>query len=256
VRRKKVKAKARSSRSARNFKRPRGEFSQEGKSESLKLQDKKRKLNEGRTHEFPIDTDGHFILISYKPTTVLLSGRSRIAFFDSNLPDPERFEHKTMRRLYDAAFALESGAVGPKLRLWLANALRQLAEQVDSIKPNWDARIPFGMPESAPGRPANAAWTQPFLALDVELGRAAGQTAEHAIEKTGKAWLQGYEVVEKAHKKWGKVCRKIVSTVKREDGRDGISLADSMADHQQGLRMGWAHRTRIGPGYRKKTRAA
>jgi hypothetical protein len=153
--------------------------------------------------------------------------------------------------------ALERGAVGPQLRSWLAVALRRLADQVNQPKPDWDARVPFGMPQSTPRRPAaNAAWTQPLLALDVEFGRAAGQTTEDAIEGTGKAWRQGNDVVEKAHKKWHKACRKIVSTLTREDIRDGFSSADTTADHQAGLRLFWAHRARVAAGYRPQKKRA
>jgi hypothetical protein len=249
MRMKKVKAKARAKGSigasgARQSKAVNGEFSLEGKHENRELRDRKRQLNEGRTHEFKIDAAGHYILLSYKPTPARLSKRNRIAVFESNLPDSERFEQQTIRRLYDAAAALESGSVGPKLRSWLADALRQLAGQLDRTEPNWDARTPFGMPPTAPQRPATPGWSQPFLALDVEFGRAAGQTTEHATATTGKAWLQSDDIVEKAHKKWSKVCRNIVLTITREDGRGGISKADSAADHQAGLRLIWAQRTR------------
>jgi hypothetical protein len=256
---KKVKTKARAKGSigsggARQSKAPDGEFSLEGKLENHELRDKKRKLNEGRTHEFKIDPAGHYILLSYKPTTGRFSKRSRVAVFDSNLPDPGSFELKTIRRLYDAASALESGAVGPKLRLWLADALQRLADQANRTEPNWDARTPFGTPPATPGLPGNAAWTQPFVALDVEFGRAAGQSTAGAAAATGKAWSQDYDVVEKAHEKWSKVCRRIVLTITREDGVDGISPADSAADHQAGLRLIWEQRTRGAAAHRMKKR--
>jgi hypothetical protein len=244
----KSRARRTTGRGARKPQRPKGEFSQEGKGEIRRLRERERKLNEGRKHEFPLDTAGHYILVSYKPTKARSKGRSRIAFFDSNLRDAERVGYETTRRLYDAVAALERGAVGPQLRSWLAVALRRLADQVNQTKPDWDARIPFGIPQSMPRRPANAAWTQPFLALDVEFGRAAGQTTEEAIEKTAKAWRQGNDVVEKAHQKWHKACRRIVSTVTREDIRDGFSSADTTADHQAGLRLFWADHARVGPG--------
>ena len=230
-------------RGARKPQKPGGKLLKRAGPQSANLRDRERQLNEGRKHEFPLDTAGHYLLVSYKPTPQS-KGKSRIAVFDSNLRDADRVEYETTRRLYDAVAALERGAVSPQLRSWLAVALRRLADQVNRPKPDWDARIPFGMPQNSPRRPANATWTQPFLALDVEFGRAAAQTTAEAIEKTAKAWRQSNAVVEKAHQKWHKACRKIVSTVTREDLRDGFSPAATTADHQAGLRLSWAHDAR------------
>jgi len=215
------------------------------------LRERQRQLNEGRTHEFSIDKVGHFILISYRPAAKRASGRNRIAVFDSNLPDPERLEYRTSRRLYDAVAALKRGTVDAELRTWLAGTLQRLADQVNQEKPDWDARAAFEWGKSPPpAKAAETAWVQLFLALDVEFWRAAGQTTENAIQATGKAWSQARHAVEKAHAKWSKASRKIVSTVKREDRRDGISAADSAADHLTGLRNYAARRARIETGRR------
>lgn len=247
---KKVRARGSARTDAREFKAPQGGFPESGKGEDLELRERQWKLNEGRTHEFSLDKAGHFILVSYRPASKRLSGRNRIAVFGSNLPDPERFEYKTSRRLYEAVAALRRGTVDAELRTWLVGTLQRLADQVNQAKPDWDARAAFELAKSPSARAADTTWVQPFLALDVEFERAAGQTTEGAIEATGKAWSQAHHAVGKAHAKWSKACRKIVSTVKREDGRDGISAADSAADHLTGLRIYGAQRARIEPGQR------
>lgn len=211
------------------------------------LRERKWQLNEGRTHEFSIDKAGHFILVSYQPAAKRASGRNRIAVFDSNLPDPGRVENKTSRRLYDAVAALRRGTVEGESRAWLAGSLQRLADQVSQAKPDWDARAAFEWAKSPAARGSDTAWLDLLLALDVEFERAAGQTTESAIESTGKAWSQPQRAVEKAHAKWSKACRKIVSTVKREDRRDEISAADSAADHLAGLRICAAQRAGIRP---------
>jgi hypothetical protein len=248
---KKVRVRGSARTDARESKAPRGGFPELRKGADRELRERRWQLNEGRTHEFSIDKAAHFILVSYKPAAKRLSGRNRIAVFDSNLPDhPGRFEYQTPRRLYDAVAALKRGTVEAELRTWLAGSLQRLADQVSQAKPDWDARAAFEWAKSPPARGAETAWLQLFLALDVEFERAAGQTTESAIETTGKAWSQSHHTVEKAHAKWSKACRKIVSTVKREDRRDGISVADSAADHLTGLRIYGAQRTRIEPGQR------
>jgi hypothetical protein len=235
---KKVRARGSARTDAREFKAPKGGFPESGKGEDRELRERQWKLNEGRTHEFSLDASKR------------LSGRNRIAVFGSNLPDPERFEYKTSRRLYEAVAALRRGTVDAELRTWLVGTLQRLADQVNQAKPDWDARAAFELAKSPSARAADTTWVQPFLALDVEFERAAGQTTEGAIEATGKAWSQAHHAVGKAHAKWSKACRKIVSTVKREDGRDGISAADSAADHLTGLRIYGAQRARVEPGQR------
>lgn len=246
---KKVRARSSPPTDARRFK-TKGSPPESGQGADRELRDRQWKLNEGRTHEFSLDKAGHFILVSYRPAAKRASGRNRVAVFGSNLPDPERFEYQVSRRLYEAVAALRRGTVDGELRTWLVGTLQRLADHVNQAKPDWDARAAFELAKSPSARATNTTWVQPFLALDVEFERAAGQSTADAMEATGKAWSQTHHAVAKAHAQWSKACRKVVSTVKREDRRDGISAEDSAADHLTGLRIYGAQRARIEPGQR------
>jgi hypothetical protein len=71
---KKVRARGSARTDAREFKAPKLRFPEFGKGADRELRERQWKLNEGRTHEFSLDKDGHFILVSYRPASKRLSG--------------------------------------------------------------------------------------------------------------------------------------------------------------------------------------
>lgn len=98
------------------------------------------------------------------------------------------------------------------------------------------------------GRPPNSGWRDVLLALDVQFGRAGGMDAETAQGVTKQAWYpdekggsHGDEVIRRANGRWGKRTGEIVRIIVKEDQVRGIAVADSVADHWEGLSR-WIYR--------------
>ena len=222
------------------------EFPREGEQEIRKLREADRKLNESRTLEFPLDPAGNVLRVRYQAAHPEAydgtPSEKRRVHFSCTLPDTESEEWAFVRWLFGVAEDVRKNSLSTKDREFLANAVSHLASQLYSVKPDWDARAAFGLPIAQRGRPAHAGWRDLYLAIDVELGRALKESAEESAEETAAAWLQSYDVVEKAWKKWGKTTRKIVATWIAEDCRRGMKATDTVNDHRESLRLVWPAR--------------
>jgi hypothetical protein len=239
VKRKSVATRQSGKRNARRAKVGTEQNSREGKDKMGEFKAAEQKLNEGRTGRFALDDAGHFLVVNYRPPLPNEDqppGRTRVVQFTSDLLDISELEEEAIRNLYVAAPALRSGAIEPELANWVADALEELVYRADRPNPDWNAREAFVGIAKIKGRPEEAPWKKLFMALDIEFARAGGSTIAASIEAVGEFWRSGYDVVEKAHKLWGKTSRRIVSTLVREDEIAGITLASSIADHVQGLR--------------------
>lgn len=231
--------------------------------------EEEKELNAERTLSFPID--GCSISVRYRRTQerprVKTDRRAwyesgsmtpkpeqdRAVVFSSTFPDASDTPAHIARHLRKVSDDLRSNEIANKYRFWIADALDRLASQYHllydfrnsppdlSPTPDWDARAHFGLPVNKRGRPKAPGWHDAFLALDVEFGRAGGMSVEDAIAVTANAWYlndkdrAGEEVVRKARKRLRKQAQELVECLVKQDQRFGIALADSVADHWEGL---------------------